>query len=107
MTLNAAVSDRYKAFGQQLTIEANFDWKVDVMVELRAWIARRKAQGATHMTFEEFRHEARHQPDTHKAWGALATACKTAGMLEFDGYVKAQSAKTHSHPVARWRFSGA
>lgn len=105
MTLNAANAQAAKDFGQQLTLDANVEWKHHVMVELRCWIDSRRAEGATHMTMEEFRHVARNQPESHKAWGALTSSARNAGMLEFDGYVKAQSVKTHSHPVARWRFT--
>lgn len=104
MTLHAAASQAGKDFGQQLTIDANVEWKHHVMVELRSWIATRKAQGHTHMTMEEFRHVARNQPDTHKAWGAITTAAKNAGLIEHDGYVKAQSVRTHAHVVGRWRM---
>lgn len=104
MTLNAIASHAAKVLGQQLTLDAHVEWKHHVMVELRAWIATRKAQGATHMTMEEFRHVARNQPDTHKSWGAITTAAKNAGLLEFDSYVRAQSEKTHAHPVVRWRL---
>jgi len=103
--LSRSLSRAGKEYGQQLTLDAHVEWKHHVMVELRAWIDKRKAQGVTHMTMEEFRHVARNQPDTHKSWGAITTAAKNAGMLVFDGYVRAQSVKTHAHPVVRWRLA--
>jgi len=105
MMLSPSLAQAGKDYGQQLTLDANVEWKDHVMVELRAWIAKRKDQGATHMTMEEFRHVARNQPGTHKCWGAITTAAKNAGLLEFAGYVKAQSVKTHGHPVALWRLA--
>lgn len=93
-----------KAAGQQLTLDVNVAWTQYAVTELKAWLARRKEQGATHMTMEEFRHVAVHQPDSHKCWGALTTAAKNLGLIEFDGYVRAQSVKTHAHPVGSWRI---
>jgi hypothetical protein len=104
MTLHAAHSEAAKAAGQQLTLDVNVAWTHQAIVELKAWLALRKAQGATHMTMEEFRHVARHQPASHKCWGALTTVAKNLGLIEFDGYVRAQSVKTHSHPVINWRL---
>lgn len=93
-----------KDYGQQLTLDANVEWKHNVIVELRAWIATRKDQGETHMTMEEFRHAARNHPDSHKAWGALTSMARSAGLIEFACYTKAKSVKTHSHPVGLWRL---
>ena len=94
-----------KAAGQQLTLDVNVAWAQHAVVELKAWLALRKEQGATHMTMEEFRHVAVHQPDSHKCWGALTTAAKNLGLIEFDGYVRAQSFRTHAHPVGSWRIA--
>lgn len=104
MTLNASLSSAAKAAGQQLTLDVNVAWTQYAITELKAWLALRKLQGATHMTMEEFRHVARQQPSTHKAWGALTTIAKNLGLIEFDGYVRAQSVKTHSHPIGRWKL---
>lgn len=104
MTLNAALSSAGKAAGHQLTLDVNVEWKHAVLAEFKAWLATRKDRGATHMTMEEFRHVAVNQPLSHKAWGALATTAKGQGLIEFDGYVKAQSIKTHAHPIGRWRI---
>jgi hypothetical protein len=93
-----------KFAGQQLTLDVNTEWKHAVMVELRAWLERQKAAGTTHMTMEAFRAVARNQPSSHKAWGAMTTAAKHAGLIEFDGYVRAQSVKTHAHPIGHWRI---
>lgn len=93
-----------KSVGQQLTLEANAAWTKRAAVELRSWLASRKAAGATHMTMEEFRHVAVAQPESHKAWGALTTVAKNLGLIAFDGYVRAQSVKTHAHPIGRWRI---
>lgn len=102
--LSAAAARAGKDYGQQLTLDANVEWKHHVMVELRAWIATRRMQGATHMTMEEFRHVARNQPDSHKAWGAITTAARKAGLIEHESYVPATSVKTHGHPIGLWRF---
>lgn len=93
-----------KAAGQQLTLEANATWTQQAISELHAWLSLRKAAGATHMTMEEFRHAAANQPASHKAWGALAGVAKGLGLIAFDGFVRAQSVKTHAHPVGRWRI---
>lgn len=94
-----------KAAGQQLTLEVNVAWTQHAITELKAWLVLRKEQGATHMTMEEFRHVAVHQPESHKCWGALTTMAKNLGLIEFDGYVRAQSIKTHAHPIGRWRIA--
>lgn len=104
MALNLSLSTDAKEAGQQQTLAGNEAWKHAVLVELVGWLATRKGRGATHMTMEEFRHEAVNQPLSHKAWGALTTTAKGLGLIEFDGYVRAQSVKTHSHPIGRWRI---
>lgn len=104
MTLNASSAASAKSAGQQLTLDVNVAWKHSVVVELRSWLADRKAAGATHMTMEEFRHVAVNQPDSHKAWGALTGVARGLGLIVFDGFVRAQSVKTHAHPVGRWRI---
>lgn len=104
MTLNASLSSAAKAAGQQLTLDVNVAWTQCAIVELKAWLVLRKLQGATHMTMEEFRHVAQRQPDSHKCWGALTTMAKNLGLIEFGGYVRAQSVKTHSHPVGQWKI---
>lgn len=104
MTLSAVQGVNAKLAGQQLTLDVNTEWKHNVMVELRAWLDHQKEAGNTHMTMEAFRSVARNQPSTHKAWGAMTTAAKHAGLIEFDGYVRALSVKTHSHPIGRWRI---
>ena len=93
-----------KSIGQQLTLEANAAWTKRAAVELRSWLNSRKAAGATHMTMEEFRHVAVHQPESHKAWGALTTVAKNMGLIAHDGYVRAQSVKTHAHPIGCWKI---
>lgn len=93
-----------KSVGQQLTLEANAAWTKRAAIELRSWLDSRKAAGATHMTMEEFRHVAQHQPESHKAWGALTTVAKNMGLIAHDGYVRAQSVKTHAHPIGLWRI---
>ena len=105
MTLHAQHSEAAKAAGQQLTLDVNVEWKHHVLIEFKAWLTTRKAAGGTHMTMEEFRHVAANQPDSHKAWGALTSTAKNLGLIEFDGYVRAQSVKTHSHPIGRWRIA--
>ncbi|KPU94719.1 hypothetical protein APR50_10585 [Variovorax paradoxus] len=102
--LSAARSEAAKLAGQQLTLDVNVEWKELVVVELRAWLATRKASGATHMTMEEFRHVAVNHPSSHQSWGAITTAVKNLGLIEFDGYQRAASEKTHSHPVVRWKI---
>lgn len=107
--LNAAASRSAKQQGMQLALDMAGDWKTDVLVELRAWLAVHRGQGNTTMTMEQFRAQAVNQPASHKAWGPLpAMACKAgliAPMSHPDGspvYRLAESARTHSHPVRVW-----
>jgi hypothetical protein len=94
-----------KSAGQQLTLDVNVAWTENAIVELKAWLATRKQAGGTHMTMEEFRQVAVNHPSSHKAWGALTTMAKNLGLIVFDGYVRAQSFKTHAHPVGSWRIA--
>lgn len=111
MKLNATASRAAKQAGQQLALDMAGDWKADVLVELRAWIAVHRGQGNREMTMEQFRAQAVNQPTSHKAWGALpAIACK-AGLIEpvlhDDGSAvmrRAASVRTHAHPVRLWRI---
>lgn len=110
--LSAAASRAAKQVGQQLALDMAGDWKADVLVELRAWLAVHRGQGNTTMTLEQFRALAVNQPASHKAWGALpAIACK-AGLIQpvlhEDGSAvmrRAESVRTHAHPVRLWRIT--
>lgn len=93
-----------KERGQQLTLlNAGEAWQVSAMDALRKFAQERKE-----FTAEQFRYEwlsggNGYEPPTHKAWGALFTAAAKADVIRHTGrYVKAQSAKTHGHPVAVW-----
>lgn len=112
MTLDAAASQQAKAAGQQLSILFDGEWRAAVLVELRAWLAMHRAQGHTNFTLEQFRHDAIAQPQSHKSWGSLPSiACREgliAPMLHGDGSPvmrRAESVKTHAHPVRIWRIT--
>lgn len=109
--LNAAASRAAKQAGQQLALDMADDWTDRVLVELRAWLAVHRGQGKREMTMEQFRAQAVNQPASHKAWGALpAIACR-ANLIEpvvhGDGSPvmrRAESVRTHAHPVRVWRI---
>jgi hypothetical protein len=111
--LDAVASQRAKATGQQLSIMFDGDWTAAVMVELRAWVATRRAQGHIVMTFEQFRHDAVAVPHSHKSWGSLpAIACR-AGLISPMNHADgspvvraAESVKTHGHFVRVWSLEG-
>jgi hypothetical protein len=112
VTLNATASRQAKETGQQLALDMAGDWKAEVLLELRGWIAIHKARGNSSMTFEQFRHEARNQPGSHKAWGSLpGMACRAgliAPMAHADGspvMKAAESVKTHGHHVRVWKVA--
>lgn len=107
--LNAAASQAGKRAGQQLSIMFDGEWAVAVLAELRTWLADRAAAGQRTITFEQFRHDAIAQPRSHKSWGSLpAIACRAgliAPLTHPDGSPvmrRAESVKTHSHPVRCW-----
>jgi hypothetical protein len=107
--LDATASQAAGVAGRQLAIDFAAEWSVAVLLELRGWLAIQKAQGHSTMTFERFRHEARNQPDSHKAWGALPRLAQSQGLirphLRDDGSQvmrNAESLKTHGHPVRVW-----
>lgn len=109
MTLNAAASQAAKHTGQQLALDMSGDWKTSVLLELRGWLAIHRAKGHSTMTFEQFRHEAKSQPGSHKAWGSLpGIACRAdliAPLVHPDGSPvmrSAESVKTHGHHVRVW-----
>lgn len=110
--LNADASLAAKRTGQQLSIMFEGEWTVAVLAELRAWLAARAAAGHRTFVFEEFRHDAHAQPNSHKSWGSLpALACREgliAPMNHPDGSPvmrRAESVKTHSHPVRLWAIA--
>lgn len=109
--LDAAQGSALKEQGMQLAIDFAGDWPEEVILELRAWLAVQKAIGLTNISIEQFRSQAKSQPDSHKYWGSLPRmACKAgllAPMLDQAGervYRRAASPKTHAHPVAMWRL---
>jgi hypothetical protein len=111
--LNATASRAAKDRGQQMAIFFDGEWTAAVLVELEAWIATRRAQGFTEMTFEQFRHDAVSQPHSFKAWGSLPRLACAAGlispMVHGDGSPvmrAAESVKTHGHFVRVWRLAG-
>jgi hypothetical protein len=107
--LNATASQAAKEQGMQLALSFATDWRDAVLLELRGWIAIHKARGNSTMTFEQFRAEAKNQPGSHKAWGALPKiACAEnliAPKTHSDGSPvmrNAASVKTKAHPVRVW-----
>lgn len=110
--LDAHASAAAKDHGQQLALTFATEWREAVLMELRGWLAIHRAKGHSTMTFEQFRHEARNQPGSHKAWGALpAIACREgliAPLTHTDGSPvmrRAESEKTHAHPVRVWKVA--
>lgn len=110
--LDASASHQAKDAGQQLAMDFAGEWHSAAILELRGWLAIHKAKGHTTMTFEQFRHEARNQPRTSKAWGALPRiAVKErliAPLLHADGTPvmrNAESIRTHGHPVRVWEIT--
>jgi hypothetical protein len=110
--LDAAASRAAKEQGMQAALDFSSDWKDAVLLELRGWIAIHKAQGHSSMTFEQFRHQARNQPASHKAWGSLPSIACRAGLIRAmkhpDGSPVmrcAESLKTHGHPVRVWELA--
>lgn len=59
-------------------------------------------------TLEQWRYDwlarGKPAPATHKAFGAVASGAARRGLVVNTGrYVKAQSERTHAHPVPLWR----
>lgn len=109
--LNATASHAAKQQGMQLALQMSGDWRDEILIELRGWIAMHKARGHTTMTVEQFRAEARNQPASHKAWGAFTNMARAEGLIapmqHPDGSPVmrlAESVKTHRHPVRCWRL---
>jgi hypothetical protein len=97
-----------KAEGQQLALEFSGDWRDLVVAEFRAWASAEREKGLGETTIERFRAAAKHQPASHKAWGALPGVLCRKGLIEPTGrYVKAVSPRTHAHPVQLWRVVAA
>jgi hypothetical protein len=109
--LDAVTSRQRKADGQQRALEFEGDeWIVRASEEFAKWLGEQKARGFKTITVEEFRAQAKNQPLSHKAWGALPRLLCKAGLIApafgADGerlYRRAAAPKTHAHPVAVWR----
>lgn len=107
--LNAGAAHEAKLQGQDAALTFSGEWGKDVIAELRFWLQRRKKAGHTEVLMEQFRAEAVCQPLTPKAWGALPSKAKLAGLIEprrhADGSPvmrKTEAVKTHRHPVRVW-----
>lgn len=92
-------------------LEFSQDWTALAIDEFRTWAERQKARDIKTVTVEMFRAQAKHQPDTHKAWGVLPRLlCKAeliAAHTDARGrplYQRAASPRTHAHPVRLWRL---
>lgn len=112
--LNAAASQAAKQSGMQLALDMSGDWKTEVLLELRGWLAVHQARGFTTMTFEQFRADAKRQPPSPKAWGSLPGIACRAGLIapktHPDGSPvmrNAESVKTRAHPVRVWAIVSA
>ena len=76
------------------------EWLENAIVALRSF-ASHCPKG---FTIEEFRAAFRHEPHSHKVWGALTTVAAKRGVIVATGqYRKAKSPGTHAHPVMVWR----
>jgi len=89
--------------GIQRAADRSRTWADDALQDFVAFVAR---QGEA--TMEQWRASwlARGGPSprSSKAYGALAARAAKSGLVVNTGrYVKAQSAKTHAHPVPLWR----
>jgi hypothetical protein len=109
--MKPATGEEAKQLGMQLALEhAGEKWTADMLEKLRAFCKARKQMGRPFFKFEEFRAVALvsqwPSPPTHKAWGGLASAAanKNHKIISATGeYEKAESKKTHGHPVPIWR----
>lgn len=110
--LDAAESARRKAEGRLVAITNAGAWREAVIAEASAWCKAQRARGLRTVTIEEFRAQAKVQPESHKAWGVLPRLLVAAGMLRplIDAhgepvYKRAASPKTHAHPVRVWELN--
>lgn len=91
--------------GIKQTLDAEkTEWKERAAKWLRIYAMRRGS-----FTAEEFRARWAEvgfdPPHSHHVWGALfLTAARQKWLLNTGIYVKATSAKTHSHPVPVWKY---
>lgn len=88
--------------GIAATLEAEREaWRLEATTRLKAYAIQGRE-----FTCEEFRSFwlalGRPEPHSHHVWGALFMACARAGIIKQIGYRKAESAKTHAHPVGVW-----
>ena len=103
--LNLAEGLALKHAGQQLTLTFAGDWRDLVMDEFRQWVAERRQAGERFITIEQFRAEARSQPDSHKSWGGIVAKFVAAKLIQpTDIYRRAASPRTHAHPVRVWEI---
>jgi hypothetical protein len=104
--LTAKVSSRaLKLAGMARTLQAERAEWLQTALERLGRYARERAVPA--FTAEQFRafwlDSGRPEPHSHHVWGALFNRAAHEGLIRATGrYVKAKSAKTHSHPVAEW-----
>ena len=104
-----SAGEQLKRNGQKQALDHSGSvWLSKVMDTMRFWLVLRKSRDEPLFRFEELRAycEQFHDliPASHFAWGALPRVAVRAGLIEFtDKYVKAESPKTHSHPVKQWR----
>jgi hypothetical protein len=94
-----------KEQGMQLAMDFSGEgWKERALELFREFCLELKAAGREYVRVEEFRAVAP-PPRTPKAWGAFSRAAMADGIIAPTGqYEKAESAKTHAHPVLRWRI---
>jgi len=112
VTLNPKEGERLKREGVQLALDLSGPWAEAVLVELAGWLITQKAMGIHEVTIEQFRAQARNQPESHKAWGSVpARACR-AGLIApkwaapgVQARVKAAAPRTHCHEIKVWTIA--
>jgi len=113
--LDAARGKALKLQGQQYSLDfAGGEWRDQMLDYARAWLAIEVARGMRTMTIECLRAACPHQPASHYAWGSAPRILKAHGLIVEDWAapdvqrtIRAESVKTHSHPVKVWRIVGA
>lgn len=107
--LNAEHGERLKREGQQLALDFSGPWSQAALLEFRGWLAIQRARGEREITVEQFRSQARHQPERHFAWGAFPKIAMAAGLIApkwvvpgVQARVRAAAPKTHAHEVKVW-----
>lgn len=92
----------------QLGLAVDVPFHETVMVEFELWLERKRSEGATTFTLDEFRMDAKSVPRHVNSWGTFATNVKKRELGFYaQGHIRSKLPSANRRLVNLYRFGSA